>query len=390
METRKKVAIITNNINCERNTQYYSMIEKYFRINNWDICDNFSVDKIIIVGCGFHDHMYEKVKKAIAETKNSKISEENIIIAGCVPKTHESLLEKGFQGKIVQYHQEALLDEIIAARVKFDHTKYINLFNVHDNSIINKECFYIKIAEGCLQQCTFCVIKKVKGLIKSRPVNEIIEQLKLGISQNYRNFFLMGEDTFAYGHDTGQSIIELVNSLLKINSNITLYFGSMHCKWLIKYAEDLLLLCKQGKIKTLHIGLQHVSNYVLKKMGRGVNFPEVYDIITNIKKINPDIYLSADILVGFPGESKEHFNELVEFFKNDQCFDRISHYGYSDVYGSESFNFADKIPQIEIGMRWNYLDKILGERSGYKNTFKSEKRLIDENDFYFCINTYKQ
>ncbi len=387
-----RVTIVTNNINCERHTQYYSTIEKYFILNNWSISTDFNVDKVIITGCGFHDFMYDKVRKTVESIKNSGIKEENIIIMGCSTKTHEQDLQSEFNGKVIGIHKENELDQIINASVPFSDIDHINLFNfdkVSPNSQKN-EYFFIKIAEGCLQQCNFCVIKKAKGYIKSKATEEITSQYKFAVENGYKKIFLMGEDTFAYGVDSNRTIIELIDELLEIDSNVELYFGSLHCRWLLKYADDLLRLCKKGVIKTIHMGLQHVNDAVLKRMGRVTEFNDIYNVISKIKKECPQITFSADIMVGFPGESQSDFKELIEFFKNDTCFSMIQHFGYSDIKGAPSTGFDGKVPTGVVGMRWNYLTEVLGSRSAYAKNSEPEYQLTHENNYFICKDTFRE
>lgn len=124
-------------------------------------------------------------------------------------------------------------------------------------------------------------------------------------------------------------------------------------------------------------------------------FSETYDIIGKIKEVRPDLYMVADIMVGFPGETEEMFDELVEFFKKDICFDKVKHFGYSDVKGSVSSTFKNKISADIITQRWDQLDKVLGPRS--YSSQSSEPRLDDEtfritrfDDYSFCKDTYDE
>ena len=130
-------------------------------------------------------------------------------------------------------------------------------------------------------------------------------------------------------------------------------------------------------------------------MGRPAVFSELYKTLKLIKEECPGFYFDVDIMVGFPGETKENFEELVEFFKNDKCFNKVKHFGYSDVKGSVSCNFENKLSQDEIAYRWSYLDKILGTRSYSEET--NESRLHDETfkltrfqDYSFCVNTFNE
>jgi len=392
----KKAAIVTNNIHCERHYQYFSTIEKYFKFNGWEIVGNFNVNKIVICGCGFHDAMYEKIKRTLDEIKKTNFLEKNIIIMGCLPKTQEYNLKKDFNGQTIDINQEHQLDDLIGATIHFKDIQPVNVFRIHEKcSKEQKEnqLFNIKISQGCLKQCTFCVINKAKGDISSVPLQKIIDQVKKAITLDKQKIFFMGEDTFAYGIDIGTTIIDLIEEVIKIDSSLDLYFGYLHIRWLNKYFKDILSLCERRILNELHIGLQHVNDKLLEKMGRPVVFSKTYELIKKIKEVRPDLYMVADIMVGFPGETDNVFNELVEFMKKDTCFNKVKHFAYSDVTGSTSSSFENKIPP-EIGaQRWQYLDKILGFRS-YSNEV-NESRIDNEtfritrfDDYSFCKDTF--
>jgi ribosomal protein S12 methylthiotransferase len=394
----KKAAIITNNINCERHMEYYSRIEKYLLCNGWEICEHFDVDKVFICGCGFHDMMYDKVKSVVEHLKKIHFLEKNITIMACVAKTHELDLKTRFNGQIVKFNQEHLLDNIIQAKIPFAKINFNNLLRLHKDSQQEGEVnnfFYIKIAEGCLRKCTFCVINKAKGYIRSFPREDIVRQFKEAIKLGYQQIYLMAEDTFAYGIDRGSDIIQLIDSLLAIRPDVELYFGSLHIKWLTKYSNGLLKLCKKGIIKELHIGLQHVNNMLLKRMGRATDFAHVYDIIQKLKKECPDLYLGVDIIVGFPGETREIFNELLEFFKQDSCFDIVRHNGFGAVKGAPASEMKDKVPHAEIVSRWEQLNEVLQDRSPNNQLNEASLlsnatyRLTRMKEYSFCKNTFK-
>lgn len=395
---KKRAAIITNNIHCERHLQYISTIEKYFRMNGWEIADNFAVGKVIVCGCGFHDGMYGKIKVLLNDLKDIHFLEKNIVISGCLPKTQEENLKKDFKGHIVELHQEELLDRIIDADIPFSEITPVNRFRLREMCGFQEkddDFFYIKISEGCLRECTFCVINKAKGYIKSVPKEIIKEQVIKALKQGHKKFFLMGEDTFAYGYEMGLSIIELVEELNLIDPGVELFFGYLHIRWLRKYFDQILSLCKRGVFKELQVGLQHVNDYMLERMGRPEKFKILYEMISRIKKECPNLYMIADIMVGFPGETQEMFDELVETLKNDKCFNKVKHFGYSDVTGAKSTAFTGKVPLETITYRWQHLDKILADRSYSEQSV--EERIDNEtfrrtrfDDYFFCKNTFKE
>lgn len=395
---KKRVAIITNNLHCERHSQYFSTIEKYFVLNGWIIAEDFNVNKIVICGCGFHDAMYEKIARTLKEIKELNFLEKNIIVMACLPKTHEQDLKRDFSVQIVNLHHEEVLDNIIEAKIPFKDIPPVNIYKPHKKCLRvtpGNEFFHIKISQGCLRECTFCVINKAKGYIKSVPFDQIEEQVGIAIESGRKKIFLMGEDTFAYGIDIGTTIIRLVENLLSIEPTLELYFGYLHIRWLKKYAREIIDLCKRNVFKELAIGLQHVNEDMLKKMGRPAVFSEIYDIICSIKKEKPDFYIICDILVGFPGETEKMFNELIEFFKKDKCINKVKHFGYSDVKGAPASGFKNKLSADEIADRWDRLDKVLAERS-YSN-HEVESRLDNEtfritrfDDYSFCKNTFAE
>jgi ribosomal protein S12 methylthiotransferase len=396
--TRKKAAIITNNVHCGRHVQHYSTIEKYFKANGWIISDDFNVNKIVICACGFHDAVYEKIMRTLKEIKKLNFLEKNIIITACLTKTHEQDLKRNFKGQIVTINREELLDDIVQAEIPFKDIPPVNMFQLNEKcncGNMEYQKFHIKISQGCLRECTFCVINKAKGYINSLPFEKIARQVDIAIKRNQKKIKLMGEDTFAYGIDIGTNIIELVEKLTATYPGMEFYFGYLHIRWLQKYAKEILALCKKGVLKELQIGLQHVNDKMLRRMGRPAVFSEIYDIIRTIKKELPGFYLIADILVGFPGETEEMFNELVEFFKKDKCFNKVKHFGYSDVKGAPSSKFENKISQDEIALRWDRLDEVLGERA-YSQ--QQEEARVDNvtfratrfEDYFFCKNTYDE
>jgi tRNA A37 methylthiotransferase MiaB len=213
------------------------------------------------------------------------------------------------------------------------------------------------------------------------------------VANGYKEIFLMGEDTFAYGTDSGTTIIELVDSLLEISPDVSFVFGNWYSRWLLKYSEDILRLCKRGVVKKLTIGLQHVNEFLLKRMARRIDFQEFYGILKHFRAECPDLFLAADIMVGFPGETQEMFEELIAFFEKDTVFNIITHFGYSDVEGALSSTFDEKVDSVQVGARWDRLKNTLGDRSFYNSVEApdSNRTAFRESflrDYTFCKNTY--
>lgn len=402
MNDSKRVAIITNNLVCEMNTKYYSSLEKYFTVNGWEVVADFNAEKIIFSTCGYSDEMYAIIRRVLLELQGRGFPEDNIVIMGCQPKTHLQELREVFQGRLLEFGQEEMLDQIINATVPFTQISGTNVFKAPGQECLGNrdELFTIQIEDGCLKQCTFCVINKAHGDLRSMPLVEIMDQFHMAIQNGYYNINLVGVDTFGYGYDTGTTnVVELMESMLAIEPSVKFYLGSLHARWLLKYWEGILVLCKRGAIDSLHIVIQHCNDEILKRMGRPFKFADIYGIITRFKNECPDLFISTDLIVGFPGETNEIFKELMQLVLNDRCFSMFNHFPYSDVKGAPASRLDNKVSANVIDARWKQLNGIVGGRSPYtvlskrndskSRRFKDVYKMQNESGYNFCKGTYE-
>lgn len=385
----KRVAIVTNNSECEKHVQYYSTLVRYVRANGWQVVEHFDADWVLICACGFHDFMVKKVEAVLRALGKRDFPGEQVLLLGCMPGTHEGPVASLPVGRVIGLGQEQALDEIFGQQVPFAE---VEPTHVYDPEAVDpaRSIFHVKISQGCLQRCTFCVINRAKGPLTSVPVAEVVRQVELALRQGHRQIFLMGEDTFAYGKDSGSTIVELVAALQDLSPALELHFGCLHVWWLVEYAEELLSLCRAGVIKELQVGLQHVDEGLLARMGRAVDFARAYGALTRIRQACPDLLLSVDILVGFPGETEAQFQRLMDFFEQDRVFDQVSHFGYSDIAGTAAHGFVDKVDPLQVAMRWERLRAALGPRSlhnpgAHKNERYHRAYLATfEKNYSFC------
>lgn len=362
----RTVAIVTNNTNCERHVQYYTTLEKYFMVNGWVIGNTFDVDMVVITGCGFHNMMLEKVKTLLGDLDAASFQGE-LVMTGCIPTTHAAEWKQGFRGTLVELSGEAALDGLIHAAIPFKALQPVNVLKLHDDTVTDaSKVLHVKVADGCMRQCSFCVIYKAKGRIRSFPMEQLHKQIDAGVKAGYKTVFLMGEDTFAYGVDIGTTIIELVESVLEKHPDLQFQFGNLDHQWLVKYTDSIISLCQRGVITQLHIGMQHVSDTLLVKMGRGgIPAATIYEAIVKLKQACPDLYLGVDIIVGFPGETDEMFASLLEFFEKEKYIDNVQHNGYSAIAGAPAAVFDGQVPPAVIAARWYRLTRVLNQRTAF-------------------------
>ncbi len=397
---QNKAAILTTHQYCEENMRYYAMLEKYLTLNNFYICDNLDVDYIFFVGCGTTDEKFEIFRKFISETD---YLHEKIILMGCLSKTHLNELNTFFNGKIIPYGDEKHLDEAINASISFASTGYTNVFSpLTKNNIKANPMYYIKISDGCWMECTFCIIKKAHGYLRSESKESILKQYLRGLDLGYRKFYLMGTDSFAYGYDIDTNIFILINELHQINNNAVFFLGNLHPRWLIKYENELKKICQKNILGSLQCAIQHVNQEILKRMGRDVDFKKTYEIIKEISRLSPELFMSADLISGFPSETDDIFNEMIEFIKADTCFNMIQHFSYKDNKCAQSYNYDNKIRDSIKLLRWKIMNDTIGKRlpeTVFKERFTQTGDDIYQyytdiyvgvvkEGYFFCKNTY--
>ncbi len=397
----KTVSIISNNLECDELVGYYSKLEKYFLQNNWRITKNLNADLIVIVACGAVDFVFNSVKYALEDIKLKKGNFNSTVIMGCQVITYGKKLDEIFNGKMVKFGEESVLDDLINADYKFSSVTIPNVFNSPLET--KNELFTIIISTGCLMKCTYCVIKKAHGYIKSRSIEEISDEFKLAIKNGYKNIALGGTDTSVYGYDINTNIITLIKKLRTIDDTVSLYVENLHPHNLIKYYNDFIELANQKAFAYLHIAFQHIDNKMLKRMGRETDFVETYNMIKEMKKKHPQLIIFTDFICAFPGETEEQYEKLLDFIKNDNCFDYYYIHDYCDIEGSVSYDYNNKISGEEAKKRWRKLMVAFERRRGakisqmdadayriFRTRYDIESELANTNPkgYYFCENTY--
>lgn len=385
----KNVIILSNNIACEPHFQYIARIKQYFIKNGWNVTNLFSeADKVVICACGFHEVMYRKIVNTLNHIFKYGVSLEDVIILGCFSSIYNKEMSDINIKNIISIKETSKLDKVISADFPFDSIPVINDFRM-PNKDDNDSIYYIKVADGCMMKCTYCVIKKSHGYIHSYPEEKLLLQYQGAIENGYKHIHLIGEDTLAYGIDTGTNIFELVKKMMLIDNSIEFDIENFHLGWISKFENEIIELCRTGKIKKLYVSMQHIDSRILKLMGRDSNFDSAYNVLKKIKNEIPDIIITTDIIVGFPGETRDEFAKLLDFLRNDTVFSKINHFGYSDNPKAESFYFEGKNSRYEILARWEKVKKVLKERSPYfeennSSFFDISHKMTLDSDYFIC------
>ena len=243
---------------------------------------------------------------------------------------------------------------------------------------------YLKIGEGCSNMCTYCAIPYIRGLFVSRPMEDILEEAKTIAKKGIKELIIIAQDTTKYGKDLyGKSkLAELLTELCKIKE--------LHwIRFLYSYPEgitdELIQVVKnEEKIaKYFDIPIQHISNEVLKKMNRKTSKENIEKLISKIRKEIPDVTLRTSLIVGFPGETKEQFEELYDFVGKTK-FDKLGVFEYSKEEGTLAATMPNQIHHMTKKSRFNKIMSLQQDISREKMKAKigtEQEVLIESKSF---------
>jgi ribosomal protein S12 methylthiotransferase len=364
----KTVSIIS--LGCFRNS-YDSQValQKYLDQGYVFKPDAESCDLLLINTCGFVDkakkESIDTIKDALSLKKLNKIKQ--VLVMGCLAKRYEKELKKFFP--LVDFWQGAL-DVSKAVRVK--------------NTILPKHLAFLKICEGCVNRCSYCAIPLIKGPLKSRPRNELIDEARFLNIQGIKELNLIGQDITSYGKDLkGKTdLAGLVKNILKVTPNIPwIRLIYAHPKHLSDSVIDLI--AHDARIcKYIDLPIQHASDKILKAMNRHITQKEIYTLIEKLRRRIPGCVIRTSVIVGFPGESESDFKTLMRFLA-DVKFERLGAFIYSREEGTPAYDFKN---QLHHKVKQRRLDVLM--RQQQEIAFNANQRfvgrtldvLIEENE----------
>ena len=385
-------------LGCSKNLIDTETIIGKFSNNKFNIVnDEKKADIIVINTCGFIESAKEEAINTIlemAEYKNERC--KYLIVIGClVQRYYEDLIkvlpEVDLFIKIDEYDEfwNKMDDLINKGIVKKSKNKSITkISQISPMPMFNEEEFlnrtittgknyaYLKIGEGCSNKCTYCAIPYIRGPFISRKKEEIIKEAKHLAKKGIKELIIIAQDTTKYGVDIyGESkLAELLTELCKIKE----------IKWirfLYSYPEGITdelieVVANNDKIsKYFDIPIQHISDSILKKMNRRTNKKQITDLLEKIRNKIPEATLRTSLIVGFPGENKENFEELEEFVKVAK-FDKLGVFQYSKEEGTPAAKLPNQIHGNTKKARYNKIMKIQQEISRKK----LEKKINKEYD----------
>ena len=389
---RGTVDVIT--LGCSKNLVDSEKLMSQFKANGLRVRhdpDKVSAETVIINTCGFIGDAQEESINMILECcelkKAGKIG--RVYVMGCLSqKFHKELM--------------AEIPEVDGWYGKFDWSELVKVTGhrwhqeLENNRTVTTPSHYayLKIAEGCNRGCAYCAIPLMTGKYRSRTQEDILDEARKLVAGGVREIQLIAQDLTYYGTDIAHkpTIAELVQRLSDIPG---VEWLRLHYGYPNSFPVDLLPVMRErdNVCKYMDIALQHISDDVLKRMHRNITAQETRDLLTRIREEVPGIHLRTTLMVGFPGETDDDFNRLLEFVK-EQRFERMGAFAYCEVDGTYSAlhykdDIADEIKQARLSRLMRVQQDISAEISEEK-VGKTFKVIIDrlEGDYYIGRTEY--
>ncbi len=386
MKTKKdKITLIT--LGCSKNLIDSENIITHLNKNGFNAeheKGDKDTDTVVINTCGFiHDAKQESINTILEFVDLKKQGEiKNLYVTGCLSQRYKDQLKTEIP-EVDEYFGTNIGN--ILAKFNIDYKK--NLLGERTPST-PPHYAYMKIAEGCSRNCAFCAIPLMRGKHISRTIEELVKEAKKLADKGVKELILISQELTYYGLDIygKRAISQLLEELVKIQG---IEWIRLHYTYPGKFPMDLIdTMSKHDKIcNYLDIPLQHTSDNILKKMKRFATKKDAIDIIKYARKKIPDIAIRTTFIVGFPGETDENFDELLEFVQ-DMKFDRVGVFEYSHEEDTAAFELEDNIPEEIKKYRAGALMDVQRDISYEKNLNKSGsviKVLIDKNEGDYFI-----
>jgi ribosomal protein S12 methylthiotransferase len=349
MNTPHKIGFVS--LGCPKATVDSEQVITQLRAEGYEIVPSYDdADMVIINTCGFIDSAVEESLDTIGEAlhENGKV-----VVTGCLGARSEMLKEK-FPSLLAVTGPHAK-DEVMQAVHKHypaPHDPFFDLVPKQGVKLTPRHYAYLKISEGCNHRCSFCIIPSFRGDLVSRPIDKVMQEASHLVNANVKEILVISQDTSAYGVDVryathfweGQPLKTKFIDLAKALGQLGVWVR-MHYVYPYPHVDDVIPLMAQGLILPyLDIPFQHASPKILKLMKRPGNRERVLERIHSWREVCPELVIRSTFIVGFPGETEEDFQQLLDFIEEAQL-DRVGCFMYSPVEGADANDLPDQVPE---------------------------------------------
>ena len=344
----------------------------------FEITNNLDEAEVVLINtCGFIGDAKEESIQAILEVAEKKKmgNLKKIIVAGCLAQRYadELIAEIPEIDAVVgtgEIHKiEEIVDTILedSKIVKCDSFEFLADAGTERILTTNPHTAYLKIAEGCNRRCTYCIIPQLRGELRSRRIEDIVEEAKTLAANGVREINLLAQETTEYGIDLykKKALPDLLKELVKVEG-----IEWIRCYYMFPNSltdELIQVIKKEPKIcKYFDVQIQHISGNILQNMARAKSGDHIKSILNKIRTEIPDATIRTTVIVGFPGETEGDFEELKEFIKEFK-FDYVGVFKYSREEGTVAYDLENQVPEEIKEKRWAELINLQAEIAEVKN-----------------------
>ncbi|NJF25204.1 tRNA (N(6)-L-threonylcarbamoyladenosine(37)-C(2))-methylthiotransferase [Thermococcus sp. Bubb.Bath] len=332
------VRVYVESYGCTRNKADGEIMEAILLKAGYELAESpDSADYVVVNTCAVKDPTEHKMARRIRELIDSG---KKVIATGCLVHVNPDVIDKRVSGMLGVRSIDRIAEAIDVAE---RGGKLVSVESWKERKVDKLELprlwksgvvFVVPISEGCLNACTYCATRFARGVLKSYKPELVVKWIKEAIARGYKEIQLSSEDTGCYGFDIGTNLAKLLDEVTSIEGDFRIRVGMMNPNHVLKFLDELIEAYQDPKIyKFLHLPVQSGDNEVLRRMGRNYTVEEFEEIVREFRKKIPGLNLNTDIIVGFPGESDEAFQNTVELVKRVRP-DKINVSRYSQRPGT--------------------------------------------------------
>nr|WP_267369651.1 30S ribosomal protein S12 methylthiotransferase RimO [Gilliamella sp. B3801] len=377
-------------LGCPKNLVDSERILTELRTQGYQVVPSYeNADLVIVNTCGFIDSAVQESLEAIGEALNEN---GKVIVTGCLGAKEDQI--RNVHPKVLEisgpHSYEAVLTHVNKYAPKPAYNPFTSLVPQQGVKLTPKHYAYLKISEGCNHNCTFCIIPSLRGEMVSRPIGNVLDEAKRLADSGVKELLVIAQDTSAYGIDiknrtnfwNGMPLKTDIQTLCEQLATLGIWVR-LHYMYPYPSVDNLIPLMADGKILPyLDVPLQHASPSVLKSMKRPGTIDRTLERIHKWREICPDITLRSTFIVGYPGETDQDFELLLDFL-NKAKLDRVGCFPYSPIEGAAANQLANQIPEEikqERFHRFMQLQQTISTQKLQNKIGKTLSVIIDEVD----------
>jgi len=354
-------------LGCSKNVYDSEVLMGQLKANDKDVVHEGDGNIVVINTCGFIDNAKEQSVNTILEyvEKKQDGAVDKVFVTGCLSERYKPDLEQEIPD-VDQYFGTTELPGLLAAL----EADYKHELIGERLTTTPKNYAYLKIAEGCDRPCSFCAIPLMRGGHKSTPIENLVIEAKKLAANGVKELILIAQDLTYYGLDLykKRNLAELLENLVKVEG---IEWIRLHYAFPTGFPMDVLEVMKrEPKVcNYLDIPLQHISDDLLKSMRRGTTHEKTTSLLKKFRATVPEMAIRTTLIVGYPGETEEHFQELKQWVQ-DMRFERLGCFTYSHEENTHAYNLEDNVPQEIKQQRANEIMEIQSQISWELNQQK--------------------